>query len=243
MLLQVDDDRLADQSWACGSAVIARRVLHGIHVTWHSCYIAPMAIRQTLPETRQSDLLGGIASTEVHRLFFALMPDPATREQLAAVAAGLKAARPGLRARWIHPDRYHATLHFLGDHAALRPALVDAAVAAADKLSAAPFAWTLDNAASFRGREPPCVLQAAEVSVPLQQLWQTLGKTLALAGQGVRLERSFTPHVTLAYSHGAMLEAVDAGPVTWPVAEFALVHHVLGQGAYQILGRWSLAES
>lgn len=202
-----------------------------------------MAIRQTLPDTHQSDLLGGIASTEVHRLFFALLPDAVTRERLAAVAAGLKAARSGLRARWIHPDRYHATLHFLGDHAALRPSLVGAAVAAADKVSVPPFAWTLDSAASFRGREPLCVLQGAEVSVPLQQLWQMLGKTLALAGQGARLERSFTPHVTLAYSHGAMLEAVKVEPVTWPVAEFALVHHVVGQGAYQILGHWSLTES
>ena len=202
-----------------------------------------MAIRQTLPDTHQSDLLGGIASTEVHRLFFALMPDAATRERLAAVAAGLKAARPGLRARWIHPDRYHTTLHFLGDHAVLRPSLVDGAVAAADKVSLAPFAWTLDSAACFRGREPPCVLQGAEVSVPLQQLWQMLGKTLVLAGQGAHFERSFTPHVTLAYSHGAMLETVEVEPVTWPVAEFALVHHVVGQGAYQLLGRWSLAES
>jgi 2'-5' RNA ligase len=202
-----------------------------------------MAIRQNLPDIHQSDLLGGIASTEMHRLFFALMPDAATREQLAAVAAGLKTARPGLRARWLQPDRYHATLHFLGNHAALRPSLVDAAMAAADKVSLARFAWTPDSAASFRGREPPCVLQAAEISAPLQQLWQMLGKTLALAGQGAHLERGFTPHVTLAYSHGVMLEAVEVEPVMWPVAEFALVHHVVGQGAYQILGRWSLAES
>lgn len=203
-----------------------------------------MPIRQTVPETRQFDLLGGgIASTEVHRLFFALLPDAATCERLAVVATGLKAAYPGLRARWIHPDRYHATLHFLGDHSVLRPSLVDAAVVAADKVSMAPFAWTLDSTTSFRGREPPCVLQGAEVSAPLQQLWQTLGKTLALAGQGTHLERSFNPHVTLAYSHGAMLEAMEVESVMWPVVEFALVHHVVGQGAYQILGRWSLAQS
>ncbi|OOG60244.1 RNA 2',3'-cyclic phosphodiesterase [Rhodanobacter sp. C03] len=199
-----------------------------------------MAIRQTLPETHQSDLLGGIASTEVHRLFFALMPDDATRERLAAVAHGLKAARPGLRARWIHPDRYHATLHFLGDHAALRPSLVDGAVAAAEQVSAAAFDWTLDSASSFRGREPPCVLHGAEACAPLQQLWQTLGKALVLAGQGARLERSFTPHVTLAYSHGVMLPELAVESVTWPVAEFVLIHHVVGQGAYQILGRWPL---
>lgn len=202
-----------------------------------------MPIRQTLPETRQFDLLGGgIASTEVHRLFFALMPDDATRQQLVAVARALKTSRPGLRARWIHPDRYHATVHFLGDHATLRPSVIDGAIAAADKIAAAPFTWTLDGITSFRGREPPCVLRGVETCAPLQQLWSALGKTLALAGQGARLERSFTPHVTLAYSHGTMLEQAEVEAVAWPVTDFALVHSVVGQGNYRILGRWRLAE-
>lgn len=200
-----------------------------------------MPIRQTLPEARQFDLLGGIASTEVHRLFFALVPDEATRERLAAVAGALKASRPGLRARWINPDRYHATLHFLGDHAALRPTLVEGAIAAADKISTTPFTWTLDRATSFRGREPPCVLQGVETCAPMQQLWSVLGKALALAGQHARLERSFTPHVTLAYSHGTMLESTEVESVAWPVTDFVLVHSVVGQGSYQILRRWSLA--
>lgn len=200
-----------------------------------------MPIRQTLPETRQFDLLGGgVASTEVHRLFFALMPDDATRERLATVAGALRASRPGLRARWIHPDRYHATLHFLGDHAALRPGLVEDAIAAADKLRAASFNWTLDGVTSFRGREPPCVLHGVETCAPLQALWSALGKTLALAGQGARLERSFTPHVTLAYSHGTMLESAEVDAVEWPVTDFVLVHSVVGQGGYQTLGRWPL---
>ncbi|WP_449428258.1 RNA 2',3'-cyclic phosphodiesterase [Rhodanobacter umsongensis] len=200
-----------------------------------------MPIRQTLPETRQFDLLGGgVASTEVHRLFFALMPDDATRERLVTVAGALRASRPGLRARWIHPDRYHAPLHFLGDHAALRPGLVEDAIAAADKLRAASFNWTLDGVTSFRGREPPCVLHGVETCAPLQALWSALGKTLALAGQGARLERSFTPHVTLAYSHGTMLESAEVDAVEWPVTDFVLVHSVVGQGGYQTLGRWPL---
>jgi 2'-5' RNA ligase len=203
-----------------------------------------MPIRQTQPEARQLDLLGaGIASTELHRLFFALMPDDATRVRLAAAAEALRASHSGLRARWINPSRYHATLHFLGDHAALRPTLVDSAIAAADKIQAEPFAWTLDNASSFRGREPPCVLRCGEVPAPMQQLWQSLRHALALAGQGGHLERSFTPHVTLAYSHGTMLEPAAIAPVTWQVTDFVLVHNVVGQGSYQILGRWRMADS
>lgn len=202
-----------------------------------------MPIRQTLPETHQSDLLGGIASMEVHRLFFALMPDTATREQLTSVAGALKASRPGLRARWTQPDRYHATLHFLGDHVALRPTLVDGAIAAADKISAAPFTWTLDSTTSFRGREPPCVLQGVETCTPLQQLWQALGKALLLSVHGMRLERSFAPHVTLAYSHGSMLPELAVESVIWPVTEFVLIHHVVGQSEYQILDRWPLSDS
>ncbi len=203
-----------------------------------------MPIRQTQPETRQLDLLGGgIASTELHRLFFALMPDDATRARLAATAEALRASHSGLRARWINPARYHATLLFLGDHAALRPTLVDGAIAAADKIHAEPFTWTLDNASSFRGREPPCVLRGEEIPAPMQQLWQTLRHALALAGQGGHLERNFTPHVTLAYSHGTMLEPAAIAPVTWQVTDFVLVHNVVGQGSYQILGRWGLLGS
>jgi 2'-5' RNA ligase len=203
-----------------------------------------MPIRQTQPEPRQFDLLGGgIASTELHRLFFALMPDDATRVRLAAAAEALRASHSGLRARWINPSRYHATLHFLGDHAALRPMLVDGAIAAADKIHAEPFAWTLDNAASFRGREPPCVLRGAEVPDPMLQLWQTLRHALALDGQAGHLERSFTPHVTLAYSHSTMLEPAAIAPVSWQVTDFVLVHSVVGQGGYEILGRWRMADS
>lgn len=204
----------------------------------------PMPIRQTQPESRQLDLLGGgIASTELHRLFFALTPDDATRTRLAATAEALRSSHAGLRARWIDPSRYHATLHFLGNHSALRPSLVDGAMAAADKISAIPFAWKLDSAASFRGRQPPCVLRSTGVPDPMQQLWHALRHTLTLAGQGGHLERSFTPHVTLAYSQGMMLEPAAIEPVTWQATDFVLVHNVVGQGSYRILGRWSMSGS
>ena len=176
-----------------------------------------------------------------HRLFFALVPDPATGERLAHAGETIRASRPGARLRWVHPARYHATVHFLGNDTALQPDMVAAAVAAAGTVRSEPFTWTLDSVASFHGRQPPCVLRGAVIPPPLQQLWHALGHALLLSGLGGHLERSFVPHVTLAYSQGAMPEAVAIEPIVWPVADFALLHSVVGQGGYHMLGRWALA--
>ncbi|TAM59035.1 MAG: RNA 2',3'-cyclic phosphodiesterase [Rhodanobacter sp.] len=177
-----------------------------------------------------------------HRLFFALMPDPATRERLAHAGEVLKASRLGARLRWVHPARYHATVHFLGNDTALRSELVDAAVAAAGTVRSAPFTWALDSVASFHGRQPPCVLRGAVMPVALQQLWHALGHALLLNGLGGHLECRFIPHVTLAYSQGAMLEPAAIEPIVWPVTDFALLHSVVGQGGYRTLGRWALEQ-
>ncbi len=191
----------------------------------------------------QLDLLGGADArpAELHRLFFALLPNEAARGQLALAAAALRASHPGLRARWVPPARYHATLHFLGNHATLRQDVVDAAVLAAGKSSAPAFEWILRGAASFRGRQPPCVLRGSIVPDPLQQLWRDQRHVLTLAGQGRYLERSFTPHVTVAYSQRELLDDTPIEPVRWMVDEFALIHSVVGRPDYQVLARWPLA--
>ena len=199
-----------------------------------------MAIRQIQLEAHSSDLFGSIVSTEVHRLFFALMPDAATRAQLVRTADALKASHHELRARWVNPARYHATLHFLGDHSMLRPDIVAAAKAAAGSIRTAPFEWQLDHAAGFHGRQPPCVLRSSVIPEPLQQLWQDLRRALLLAAQGGHLERTFTPHVTLAYSHAMLLQSTAIEPVSWRVDEIALIHGVVGQPQQQVLARWSL---
>jgi 2'-5' RNA ligase len=140
----------------------------------------------------------------------------------------------------VNPARYHATLHFLGDHALLRQDVVDAAVAAAGKLRMAPFEWVLHEAASFHGRQPPCILLSSSVPEPLQQLWLDLRRALVLAGQGRHVARSFTPHVTVAYSHAALLDVTPLEPVAWRVERVALIHSVVGQQDYQVLAEWSL---
>jgi len=175
-------------------------------------------------------------------LFFALLPDVATREQLRQAAQAVKSSHPELHARWVNPARYHATVHFLGDHPALREDLVDAASKAAGKLGTLALGWTLDSAASFHGRQPPCVLRSASVPAPLQQLWEDLRHLLILAGQAQHSERSFSPHVTVACSQGELLASEPISPAHWLVNELALVHSVVGQADYEVLARWPLPE-
>ncbi|MDE1895031.1 MAG: 2'-5' RNA ligase family protein [Xanthomonadaceae bacterium] len=190
----------------------------------------------------QLDLLGAIAPApaRLHRLFFAPLPDVATREALRQAAQELQARHPALRGRWVNPARYHATVHFLGDHAALREDVVAAAGKAAGALRTSTFEWTLDIAASFHGRQPPWVLRCAAVPGPLQQLWDELRHLLILLGQGRHIERNFTPHVTVAYSRGELLASTPIAPVRWAVGELALVHSVVGHADYEVLARWPL---
>lgn len=198
-----------------------------------------MSSRRSAPTDIQPDLLGGGSSTptEIHRLFFALMPDEATCRHVEHAANGVVAAQH-LRARMIRPSRYHATLHFLGDHPTLRQDIVQAATVAAGKVRAAPFELVLDHAAGFHGREPPCVLRCSQVPSALQTLWQDLQQALILAGLGAHLSRNFTPHVTFAYSRGAPPQATPVEPISWRVEGFALLHSVVGGGEYRTLEAW-----
>lgn len=85
------------------------------------------------------------------------MPDEVAQHNIHRAAMLVEQQHPELRAHWVKPERYHATLNFLGDYPALPDDVVGKAKSAADQLRASPFIWTLDYAASFRGREPPCV--------------------------------------------------------------------------------------
>ncbi|WP_114239333.1 RNA 2',3'-cyclic phosphodiesterase [Dyella sp. C9] len=191
------------------------------------------------PGSQQLDLLGGGQPAQIHRLFFALLPDDAVARQIETAAAAAALAQQ-LRARMIRPSRYHLTLHFLGDHPQLRTDIVNAAIDAAGKVRGGPFELLLDSASAFHGREPPCVLRCEQTPAALQTLWQDLRHALTLAGAGMHVSRSFTPHVTYAYSRSALPQAVAIEPVCWRVDGFALLHSVVGGGEYRILDRWRL---
>lgn len=192
----------------------------------------------------QLDLLGGLAASagSVGSLFLALIPDDATRAALDHLTHGLRERQPNWRARWVNPARYHVTLHFLGDHQGPRPDLVAAVRVAAKQVDASAFSWTLDQADSFHGREPPLVLRSSEISEPMHTLWDQWRQALILAGQGTHLARHHTPHVTLAYGHDSQRLASSIEPLSWIANEVALIRSVSGRPAYEILARWRLGK-
>jgi 2'-5' RNA ligase len=178
---------------------------------------------------------------EVHRLFFALMPDEATRDRLHHAAMQLKKASP-LGGRWINPRRYHLTLQFLGDFDGLPQALATQACAAAAKVKVAPFPLELDRAGGFRNRSIPWWLGPAAEVPGLATLWHGLGLELARAGVRVPGGQGFRPHVTVLRDARHALPDTPIAPVIWHVDSFSLVHSVLGaQNAYTSLGTWPLA--
>ncbi|RDS80334.1 RNA 2',3'-cyclic phosphodiesterase [Dyella psychrodurans] len=181
-----------------------------------------------------------VTLAETHRLFFALMPDEATRHAIGRAAVLIQEQYPELRARWVKSERYHATLNFLGDYPQLPEDVVEKARAAAKQLCAVSFLWSLDYATSFRGREPPCVLRGTFVPDAMLVLWRDLNSALAHVGLHRHIERQFTPHVTLAYGRRELPQAAPVVPIAWQIESVALIHNVVGKGHYEQLGRWPL---
>jgi 2'-5' RNA ligase len=180
---------------------------------------------------------------ERHRLFFALVPDDAIRSEISRAAEYLKSQQHP-RGSWIARERYHVTLHFLGDNSELRQDLVDRASAAAANVHFPAFDIVFDSAASFRGPTPPWVLRCPEPAESIRQLWHAL--SIALVGERLRTEpgSAFTPHITVLRDADKPLPPVSIKPIVWPAREFVLIHSQLGkERRYTELGRWPLSDA
>jgi 2'-5' RNA ligase len=173
------------------------------------------------------------------RLFLAIFPDPATADAIAQQAGALRAAHQ-LSGRPLAPERFHITLHHLGDHAGVRRDIVSMAGEAAEAMTRSPFEVTFDRAGSFHnGGNNPFVLQGAEGLDALKAFQRDLGLAMARAGGGKWVDKAFTPHVTMLYDKRLVAEqAIE--PVTWTVGGFVLIHSLLGRTEHVPLARWTL---
>ena len=171
------------------------------------------------------------------RLFFAAMPDPVAREQIAAVSQSLS-LEPG--ARRLPRENYHMTLAFVGDVAVSQlPVLLE--VGAAQKEHA--FSVTVD-ACEYWPKPGAIVAAARCVAVELHRLWRQLHHELAEHVGTLESER-LRPHVTLArkVSQPPVLQAMSA--FDWRVRDFCLMRSDTSgiRSAYTVVDTWSLLDS
>ncbi len=192
-----------------------------------------------MPE--QLSLLGD-APKPTDRLLFAIVPDVETAARIENVAHRLRLER-GLSGAPLLMERFHVTLHHIGDYHGLPNGHVEAASRAAAMLAASPFEVTFDRAGSFDSRTSnhPFVLSSGEGAASLNTFRNGLADAMARAKVGRKMTAQFTPHVTLLYDRKCV-EPLPIAPIRWTVREFVLLHSLLGQTRHIQLGRWSLKD-
>ena len=180
-------------------------------------------------------------SQPTDRLFFAIFPDANASARIAELALQLRGEHE-LHGRPLARERFHVTLHHLGDYAGVRPDIVAmAGKAAAAVATMAPFEVAFDRAASFSSapRNRPFVLRGGDGVTALMEFQQALGMAMKEAGLGRWAKPGYTPHVTLLYDDRCVTgQAVET--IGWTAREFVLVHSLLGKTRHVALARWPL---
>jgi len=181
-------------------------------------------------------------SMATDRLFFAAFPDHRAAIQIAQLARHLRGEH-GLKGMPLATERFHVTLHHLGDYVGLPQYVITQACGAAATVTMPPFETRFDQVLSFgaKRRKYPLVLRGGEGVSELAVLRKVLGSAMEDAGFSVSgVKSNYTPHVTLLYdTQRVVQQAVET--VAWTVREFVLVHSLLGQTRHIALMRWSLS--
>lgn len=178
------------------------------------------------------------------RLFFALLPEG------ARLSIEEFARRFIMECRWLHGlldvERWHVSLHHVGDYRRLREKFVYGARKAAESIPMPPpFDVKFQSVATFDGppsrsgkpRRRPLVLIGEGAAV--RTLHGLLGA--AMEKNGFRAAVDFTPHMTLSYgSERVPPQAIE--PVRFTAKELVLIHSRLWLSQYEILGRWPFKE-
>jgi 2'-5' RNA ligase len=175
-------------------------------------------------------------SAERARVFFALWPDDAVRDALAAAGASAQAECKG---KATARDKIHLTLVFVGD---IERSRVDALRECAGRVEASPFELTIDVLDYWRHNR---IVWAGATKCPdaLAQLALSLARKLA---DHVRPEdRPYVPHVTLVRTARRAPRATVIEAPPWRANEFVLVESVNAgaRSRYDILARWPLKDA
>ena len=176
-------------------------------------------------------------STDCHRLFFAILPDPDTAARIEQLARQLRIEH-ALTRKLLRTGHFHVTLYFIGTYSGFPSQVAERALAAAATVGAPAFDVVFDRAGSFRrkGGDRPFVLLGDE-SAGQKELHEALGAALEAVGFACHRTSRYTPHVTLLYDKHAVDER-GIEPVRWAVREFVLMDSLVGQGRHVALGRF-----
>jgi 2'-5' RNA ligase len=170
------------------------------------------------------------------RVFFALWPDPATRELVVALA---REAAKRARGSAPRPENIHLTLAFVGEVA---PERVDALERIGDAAAraAAPFTLMLDRRGGFRDSRIAW-LGTGVMPPELDRLVRDVNEGLVAGGFRVE-RRPFRAHVTLARRCRTPPGPDTVAPIAWRVPRLMLTASELSpQGAhYRELAAWPL---
>lgn len=173
------------------------------------------------------------------RLFFAMFPDVSAAAHFERLARH-QCDEHRLRGTPLATERFHVTLHHLGDYAGLPRHIVAAAEQAAATVAMPPFEIAFDRVGSFdRPGNRPLVMRGGHGVAALTAFQQTLGAALKKAGLSHMVARDYTPHLTLLYDERRVAEQ-SVETISWTAHEFVLVHSLLGRTRHVSLGRWSL---
>ena len=178
----------------------------------------------------------------MHRLFVALRPPPAIREQLLDITDGVTAAR------WQDEEQLHITTRFIG--AVERPVAEEVAAALAQVVAPAPVV-RLAGVGRFNNRAGDALWAALAPHDALAHLHRKVDQACVRVGLEPE-RRAYLPHITLARLSRAA--ANDPAVERWVAdhaglssAPFTLTHlllyesHLGRSGArYEAVARWPL---
>ena len=153
------------------------------------------------------------------RLFFALLPDPETRE---AIYKATRTAVADLGGRPIPTEQFHITLAFLGGvPGGLEERVIAHAQATAGELQADPFTFELDEM-GFWPNSQVVWYGCSQRPEALRALAMELRRRLQVAGLPPAPGK-FVPHVTLARWVRKAGPFAPAQRIVWKVRDFALI--------------------
>lgn len=171
-----------------------------------------------------------------HSLFFAIFPEPGDAAAIAARGEQFNGMH-SLKGTLTEAHRLHVTLHDLGGYETVPRRKVQAALEAAAAVAPPSFDVVFDQAMTYANAKAfvLCGDDGARGIAALADFRQSLGE--ALADAGLRPDRSFTPHMTLAYTR-RKIEKHAIEPSRWRASSFALIDSHVGEGVHEVLGRW-----